>query len=78
MCLPISKTKDGDPMQFVSFKDTTDIDETVFFPKEYNQLCPILNEMRPYIFKAKAEEDFDAFTLAGPPPDHGLYHFTLL
>jgi DNA polymerase III alpha subunit len=27
------QTKDGDPMKFVSFEDTTGIYETVFFPK---------------------------------------------
>jgi error-prone DNA polymerase len=67
MCLPISKTKNGDPVQFVSFKNTTDIYETVFFPKGYNQFYPMLNGIRPYIFKAKAEEYFEVFTLAGSP-----------
>jgi len=45
------QTKDGDPMKFVSFEDTTGIYETVFFPKVYNQFCHMLNEMRPYVLK---------------------------
>jgi error-prone DNA polymerase len=56
-------TKDGDPMKFVSFEDTTGLYETVFFPKEYNRFCHMLNEMRPYILKGKVEEDFSSITL---------------
>ena len=56
-------TRDGDPMKFVSFEDTTDLYETVFFPKEYNRFCHMLNEMRPYILKGKVEEDFGSITL---------------
>jgi error-prone DNA polymerase len=56
-------TKDGDPMKFVSFEDTTGLYETVFFPKAYNQFCHMLNEMRPYLIRGKVEEDFTAVTL---------------
>jgi len=57
------QTKDGDPMKFVSFEDTTGIYETVFFPKVYHQFCHALSEMRPYVLKGKVEEDFTAITL---------------
>ena len=57
------QTKDGDPMKFVSFEDTTGIYETVFFPKVYHQFCHMLSEMRPYLLKGKVEEDFTAVTL---------------
>ena len=57
------QTKDGDPMKFVSFEDTTGIYETVLFPKVYNRFCHMLNEMRPYLLKGKVEEDFTAVTL---------------
>jgi error-prone DNA polymerase len=56
-------TKDGDPMKFVSFEDTTGLYEAVFFPRAYNQFCHMLNEMRPYILKGKVEEDFSSITL---------------
>jgi error-prone DNA polymerase len=56
-------TKDGDPMKFVSFEDTTGIYETVLFPTVYNRFCYMLNEMRPYLLKGKVEEDFTAVTL---------------
>jgi hypothetical protein len=57
------QTKDGDPMKFVSFEDTTGIYETVLFPKVYNRFCHMLNEMRPYLLKGKVEQDFTALTL---------------
>jgi error-prone DNA polymerase len=57
------QTKDGDPMKFVSFEDTTGIYEAVLFPKVYNRFCHMLNEMRPYLLKGKVEQDFTAVTL---------------
>jgi DNA polymerase III alpha subunit len=57
------QTKDGDPMKFVSFEDTSGNYETVLFPKVYNRFCHMLNEMRPYLLKGKVEEDFTAVTL---------------
>jgi error-prone DNA polymerase len=57
------QTKDGDPMKFVSFEDTTGIYETVLFPKVYDRFCHMLNEMRPYLLKGKVEQDFTAVTL---------------
>jgi len=57
------QARDGDPMKFVSFEDTTGIYETVFFPKAYHQFCHVLNEKRPYLLKGKVEEDFTAVTL---------------
>ena len=57
------QTKDGDPMKFISFEDTTGIYETVFFPKVYHRFCHMLNDARPYILKGKVEQDFTAITL---------------
>ena len=56
-------TKDGDPMKFISFEDTTGIYETVFFPKVYNQYCHMLNASRPYMLKGKVDEDFGAINI---------------
>jgi error-prone DNA polymerase len=50
-------TKDGDPMKFISFEDTTGIYETVFFPGVYHQYCHMLNASRPYILKGRVEKD---------------------
>jgi error-prone DNA polymerase len=56
-------TKNGEPMKFVSFEDTTGLYETVFFPKVYNQFCHMLNERRPYILKGKVEKDFGSINM---------------
>jgi error-prone DNA polymerase len=56
-------TKDGDPMKFISFEDTTGIYETVLFPKVYDRYCHMLNKTRPYILKGKVEETFGAVNL---------------
>lgn len=56
-------TKDGDPMKFISFEDTTGIYETVFFPKVYNRYCHMLNASRPYILEGKVEEDFGSINM---------------
>jgi len=50
-------TKEGDPMKFISFEDTTGIYETVFFPKVYHRYCHMLNASRPYVMKGRVEED---------------------
>ena len=57
-------TKDGDPMQFVSFEDTTGIYEAVFFSRIYHECCHMLSPMRPYILKGKVEEDFGSLSLS--------------
>jgi DNA polymerase III alpha subunit len=57
------QTKDGDPMKFISFEDTTGIYETVLFPKVYHRFCHMLNEIRPYLLRGKVEEDCTAITL---------------
>ncbi|MBW2000473.1 MAG: DNA polymerase III subunit alpha, partial [Deltaproteobacteria bacterium] len=56
-------TKEGDPMKFVSFEDTTGLYETVFFPRAYHRFCHMLNGSRPYILKGRVQEEFGAITL---------------
>ncbi len=56
-------TKDGEPIKFVSFEDTTGLYETVFFPKEYNRFCHMLNGSRPYILEGRVEEDFGSISV---------------
>ncbi|MBW2027802.1 MAG: DNA polymerase III subunit alpha [Deltaproteobacteria bacterium] len=58
------QTKEGDPMKFVSFEDTTGLYETVFFPEAYHRFCHMLTGSRPYILKGRVGEEFGALTLA--------------
>jgi len=56
-------TKEGDPMKFVSFEDTSALYEAVFFPNVYHQYCHLLSATRPFILKGRVEESFSAITL---------------
>lgn len=51
-------TKDDEPMEFVSFEDTTALYETVFFPEAYARFCRMLTTARPYLLRGKVEEEF--------------------
>jgi error-prone DNA polymerase len=51
-------TKEEEPMEFVSFEDTTTLFETTFFPRAYAKFCHILNRRRPYLLRGRVEEDF--------------------
>ncbi len=55
--------RDGRPMKFATFEDTTGIYETVIFPDVYHRYCHILTTARPYILRGKVEEDRGALTL---------------
>jgi error-prone DNA polymerase len=56
-------TKKDEVMEFISFEDTTEIYETVFFPRTYQKFCYMLSHSRPYILHGKVEVEFDAVTL---------------
>jgi error-prone DNA polymerase len=56
-------TKDDEPMEFISFEDTSALYETVFFPKAYARFCHILNRSRPYVLTGVVEEEFGVCTL---------------
>jgi error-prone DNA polymerase len=56
-------TKDDEPMEFVSFEDTTALYETTFFPEAYRRFCHMFSYTRPYVLRGKVEEDFGAVTL---------------
>jgi error-prone DNA polymerase len=56
-------TKDEEPMEFISFEDTSALYETTFFPETYARFCHMLNRSRPYVLSGLVEEDFGAVTL---------------
>jgi len=57
------ETRKGEPMEFLSFEDTTDIYETTFFPRAYERFCRILTTTKPFVLMGKVEEDYSAITL---------------
>ena len=56
-------SKDGRPMQFITFEDTTGLYETVLFPDTYQRYCHMLTSSRVYILKGRVEENHRAITL---------------
>jgi error-prone DNA polymerase len=56
-------TKNDEPMEFISFEDTSAIYETVFFPETYRKFCRMLSNVRPYFIRGLVEEDFGAISL---------------
>jgi error-prone DNA polymerase len=59
---PVS-TKHGQPMEFVTFEDTTATFETTFFPRAYARFCQKLTRHRPYLLRGNVEEEFGVATL---------------
>jgi error-prone DNA polymerase len=52
-----------EPMEFVSFEDTTASYETVLFPDVYQQVRRQLSPLRPYLLQGKVEAEFGVATL---------------
>ncbi|MGA7877320.1 MAG: OB-fold nucleic acid binding domain-containing protein, partial [Desulfoferrobacter sp.] len=57
-------TKEGEPMEFVSFEDRTAIYETVFFPETFKRFCQDLDTNRAYLLHGRVESEFDTVSLA--------------
>jgi len=57
------QTRLGQPMEFVSFEDTTGIFDTTFFPRAYERFCRMLARHRPYLLQGRVEEEFGVTTL---------------
>jgi error-prone DNA polymerase len=55
--------RNGRPMEFVSFEDTSALFDATFFPKAYERFCRILSRSRPYVLKGKVEEEYGVTTL---------------
>jgi len=56
-------TREGRPMEFVSFEDETAIFETVLFPKAYERYAGVLDEPRPVIIRGIVQEDLGAVAI---------------
>jgi DNA polymerase-3 subunit alpha/error-prone DNA polymerase len=56
-------TRQGQPMEFITFEDDAGIIETVFFPGVYARFCHMLNEHQPYLLSGRVFQDWGAVTL---------------
>ena len=64
MTSKVTRTSKGEPMDFVTFEDTTGFFETIFFPKtfeKYGRL--ILSSSGPFIISGKVESERGALTV---------------
>jgi DNA polymerase-3 subunit alpha/error-prone DNA polymerase len=59
----VVETKQGEPMEFLTFEDETGLVETTFFPETYRRFCHLLDRERPYLLSGRVEEDWGAVTL---------------
>ena len=59
----LTQTKKGDPMEFVTFEDTSATYEAIFFPDVYRRLWNRLTPNRPFIIDGIVEEHFGAVTV---------------
>jgi DNA polymerase-3 subunit alpha/error-prone DNA polymerase len=59
----VVSTKQGDPMEFLTFEDETGVVETTFFPEAYRRFCHLIDRGRPYLLSGKVETDWGAITL---------------
>jgi len=59
----VVNTRQEEPMEFISFEDTSALYETTFFPKAYALFCHLMRRSRPYVLTGLVEEDFGAVSL---------------
>ncbi len=57
------RTKQDEPMAFVSFEDTTSLYETVVFPREYRKFAPIIPSSGPFLVTGEVTEDLGVITI---------------
>jgi DNA-directed DNA polymerase III PolC len=56
-------TRHGEPMEFLSFEDTTALYEATFFPEAYRRFCASISRTRPYLLTGRVEEEHGAISL---------------
>jgi DNA polymerase III alpha subunit len=59
----LAQTKDKEPMEFLSFEDTTALYDATIFPDAYRRFCHLLTSTRPFVLEGRVEEDYGVCTL---------------
>jgi error-prone DNA polymerase len=57
------RTKDDEPMAFITFEDTAGLYETVIFPREYDRLAPLISATGPFLVTGEVTEELGVLTL---------------
>ncbi|MDH5698898.1 MAG: DNA polymerase III subunit alpha [Nitrospirota bacterium] len=58
-----ASTRHGEPMEFITLEDTTELYDATLFPDTFQRYGPLLTNERPLLLKGLVEEDFTATTL---------------
>ncbi|HEU4724262.1 MAG TPA: DNA polymerase III subunit alpha, partial [Candidatus Eisenbacteria bacterium] len=56
-------TKGDEPMEFVTFEDTTGLVDATFFPRAYERFCHLLTSTRPFLLTGRVEAEHGVATL---------------
>jgi len=56
-------TRREEPMEFLSFEDTTALYDATIFPDAYRRFCHLLTSTRPFLLAGRVEEDYGVCTL---------------
>lgn len=56
-------TRRDEPMEFLTFEDTTGLIETVLFPDAYARFARLISYNKPYLLKGKVKEEWGAITM---------------
>ena len=56
-------TKHDEPMEFVTFEDTTGLVDATFFPRAYDRFCHLLTSTRPFLLAGTVDEEYGVCTL---------------
>ncbi len=59
----LAHTKNDEPMEFVTFEDTTGLIDATFFPRAYDRFCHLLTSTRPFLLTGRVEEEYGVCTL---------------
>jgi len=59
----IVSTRQGEPMEFITFEDETGQVECTFFPLKYKRFVHLLHHENPLLLEGIIEEDYNAITL---------------
>ncbi|MFC1475511.1 DNA polymerase III subunit alpha, partial [Candidatus Zixiibacteriota bacterium] len=57
------RTKQKEPMAFITFEDDTALYETVVFPREYRRFAPIISAPGPFLVAGEVTEELGALTV---------------
>jgi DNA polymerase-3 subunit alpha/error-prone DNA polymerase len=59
----VVSTREGEPMEFLTFEDESGTLEATFFPDTYRRYWHLLHSPGPFVLSGLVEEDFGAVTL---------------